>query len=132
MAALLRRGPLRWRSTQLTLALICPPANHWACGSFQTRALSHFFNQASASACSAQTAAGSSLARCQSFSYSARLLTCALAANSAGGGKVRVSCRTLVMLAEAGEDIRGSPCRPGRRPGQRARSGEVKAGRRLL
>ena len=44
----------------------------------------------------------------RAVSYSARLLTWALAANSAGGGKVRVSLRTLVMLDAAGEDMSGA------------------------
>ena len=35
-AALLRRGPRTWRSRQLTLALIWPPTNHFACGGCQS------------------------------------------------------------------------------------------------
>src|SRR5262249_11678930 len=105
MAALLRRGPARWRSRQLTLALMRPPSNQRACGSFQVSTLSQRLNQASDSACSAQKPSGSSSARFQSCSYAATLPTCALAANSAGGGKVRVSFSTLVMCDGAGEDI---------------------------
>ena len=36
IAALLRRAERRWRSRQLTLALILPPTNHFACGGFQS------------------------------------------------------------------------------------------------
>src|SRR5438094_5817282 len=107
MAALFLRGPSRWRSRQLELTLILPPTNHWACGSFQTSTLSHFLNQCSDSACSAQKPCGSSLARCQSFSYSARLLMWAYCEKSGGGGNCRVSLRTLVMLVPAGEDMVG-------------------------
>ena len=39
IAALLRRGPRTWRSTQLTLALSVPPTNHFACGGFQSSTL---------------------------------------------------------------------------------------------
>src|SRR5207253_9813746 len=58
-------------------------------------------------ACSAQNPSGSSAARFHSFSYSARLLIWAFAANSAGGGNCRVSFRTLVIFGAAGEDIAG-------------------------
>jgi hypothetical protein len=37
------------------------------------------------------------------------LLIRALAVNSAGGGKTRVSLRTLVILVDGGEDIDDSP-----------------------
>src|SRR6478672_1306679 len=37
MAALLRRGPRRCRSRQLTETLSFPPTNHFACGGFQSR-----------------------------------------------------------------------------------------------
>ena len=43
------------------------------------------------------------MARVQSRSYSAILVMRARAANSAGGGKTRVSLRTLVMFAVLGE-----------------------------
>src|SRR5262249_60163030 len=66
-------------------------------------------SQCRLSACSAQKPSGSSLDRCQSRSYSARLLTWACAANSAGGGNRRVSLRTLVILAAAGLDMLGFP-----------------------
>src|SRR4051812_35224680 len=103
IAALLRRGPSRWRSMQLYAALSLPPVNHWACGSFQTRTLSHLRNHASDSACSAQNPSGSSAARRQSCSYSAWLLMRARAANSGGGGNWRDSFRTLVMFDCTGE-----------------------------
>src|SRR3954447_22760190 len=106
MAALVRRGPARCRSMQLSLALICPPTNHLANGSFHSSTLSHGFNQCSALAASAQKASGSSLAHWASRSYSAVLGMNALAAKSAGGGNWRVSLRMLVM-SEAGEDIAG-------------------------
>ena len=89
---------------QLALTLSLPPTNHWACGSFQTRTLSHVFAQSSDFACSAQRPSGSALAFYTSASYSATLLKCADAEN-AGGGKVRDSLRTLVMLEEEGEDM---------------------------
>src|SRR5438105_8749373 len=104
MAALFLRGPSRWRSMQLYAALSVRPTNHWACGSFHSRTRSHLRNQVSAPACSAQKPSGSSAARFHSASYSAALLMCAWAANSAGGGNCRVSLRTLVMLV-VGEDI---------------------------
>src|SRR5688572_8921438 len=106
MAALLRREPSRWRSTQLALTLSLPPTNHWACGSFQTSTWSHGLAHSSFLASSAQKLSGSSLARCQRRSYSAMLLTWADAAKAAGGGKERVSLRTLVMCD--GEDM-GEP-----------------------
>src|SRR5262249_33933632 len=117
MAALLRRGPCRWRSTQLALTLSLPPTNHWACGSSQTSTLSHGLAHSSPWACSAQNPSGSSLARRQRRSYSAMLLTRAAAAKAGGGGKERVSFRTLVMCDEAeGEDMVRSP-RLGERAG---------------
>src|SRR5207247_2045133 len=94
-----------WRSRQLALALICPPTNHLACGSFHSSTLVQRLIHVSDSACSAQKPSGSSLARWKSFSYSSRLLRCAFAAKSAGGGKVRVSLRTLVMCEPAEEDM---------------------------
>src|SRR5947209_19996569 len=105
IAALFLRGPFKWRSRQLSLTLIWPPANHWACGSFQTSTLFQRLNQCSDSACSPQKPSGSSSARCQSFSYSAVLLTWAAAANSGGGGKVRFSVSRLVICEPAGEDL---------------------------
>ena len=36
IAALLRRAVRMWRSRQLTLALIFPPTNHFACGGFHS------------------------------------------------------------------------------------------------
>src|SRR4051812_36017570 len=104
IAGLVLRGPVRGRSRQLSLALIRPPTNHFANGSFHASTLSHGLNQCSELAASAQKASGSSLAHWARRSYSAALMN-ALAAKSAGGGKVRVSLRILVMLAAAGEDI---------------------------
>src|SRR5579883_2712921 len=117
-AALLRRGPARWRSRQLALALILPPSNQRACGSFQTRTLSQRLTQASDSAWPAQNASGSAAAWFQSASYSARLLTCAAAAKAGGGGKERDSLRTLVMCEPAGAVMAG----PGRESFWRLRS----------
>src|SRR5262249_26373181 len=107
-AALFLRGPCKCLSRQLKLALSLPPRNHLANGSFQSSTLCHFVNQVSDCACSAQKLSGASCARCQSCSYSARLLTCARAANSGEGENFRISFRTLVILA-APVDIVGSP-----------------------
>src|SRR5437868_2710007 len=90
---------------QLYAAFSLPPANHWACGSFQVSTESHLRNHVSSVACSAQNPSGSSAARCQSCSYSAALLICAWAAKLAGGGNRRVSLRTLVIWDAAGEDM---------------------------
>src|SRR6516164_2902414 len=98
MAALFLRGPVRWRSMQLKLALIFPPTNHLANGSFHSSTLFQRWNQCNDSACSAQKPSGSAAARFQSFSKSARLLMCALSAKSAGGGNFLVSFRTLVIF----------------------------------
>src|SRR5262249_37779861 len=103
----LRRGPARWRSKQLALALILPPSNQRACGSFQASTLSQRFDQVSEAACSAQKPSGSAAARAHSASYSAAPLTCAAAAKAGGGGKERFSLRTLVMCEPAGEVIAG-------------------------
>src|SRR5262245_45564685 len=108
MAALLRRGPDRCRSRQLALTLSCPPTNHLANGSFHSRTFVHGLAHASDFACSAQKACGSSLAFCHSASCSAWLLTWAAFANSAEGGKERVSLRTLVMVEVVGEDMVGT------------------------
>src|SRR5262245_15239885 len=101
MAALFFRQVVRCRSRQLSLTLIFPPRNHFACGSFHSSTLVHGWNQCSAFACSPQKPSGSSFARCQSFSYSAMLLTWAWAENSFDGGNSRVSLRTLVMFGVA-------------------------------
>src|SRR5262249_15759746 len=77
-------------------------------GAFHSRTLSHFLNQESDSACSAQKPAGSSAARFQSLSYSAMPLTLACATKADEGAKVRVSLRTLVILVER-QDIVGTP-----------------------
>src|SRR5262249_36987543 len=98
MAALFLRGPSSWPPMQLEAALILPPTNHCANGSFQTRTLSQRLNQVSESARSAQNPSGSALARAQSFSYSSRLLMCACWEKSAVGGNLRVSFNTLVMF----------------------------------
>src|SRR5436190_12972448 len=109
MAALLRRGPARWRSTQLALTLSCPPTNHLACGSFHSSTFCQGFAQVRLLACKAQKPSGPSFAAWKSRSYSARLLTWAAAANSAGGAKLRVSLRTLVMCEAEGEDMAENP-----------------------
>src|SRR5258707_13779556 len=114
IAALLPRPAAMCRSRQLKLTLSLPPTNHLANGSFHSSTLVHFLAQASAPACSAQKRSGSSLARFQSASYSARFLRWALAANSGGGAKLRVSFKTLVM-SEAGEDIAAAPRADGSR-----------------
>src|SRR5262249_49188652 len=106
MAVLSRRGPVRWRSRQLYEALIFPPTNHFACGSFHSTTRSQRLNQCSRSAWAAQKRSGSSCACCQRASYSARLLTCAFAEKSGGGGKVRCSLRMLVMCDVEGEVMR--------------------------
>jgi hypothetical protein len=62
-AALLRRAPRTWRSTQLTLALSVPPTNHFACGGFQSSTLVHGVNHSSSWAKPAQKASGSLSAR---------------------------------------------------------------------
>src|SRR6516165_4695261 len=105
IAALLPRPAARCRSRQFALTFSLPPVNHLANGSFHSSTLFHFLTQASDSACSAQNRSGSSLARFQSASYSARLFTCALAENSGVGAKLRVSFRTLVISAAGEEDI---------------------------
>src|SRR5438309_924597 len=102
-AALFLRGPSRWRSRQLSLTLSCPPTNHLANGSFHSRTRFQRLNQCSRSACLAQKPSGSSWASRVSFSNSSLLLMCAFAAKSAGGGKLRVSLRMLVMFEEVGE-----------------------------
>src|SRR5262249_15057747 len=58
-AALLRRAPRTWRSRQLTLALIVPPTNHFACGGCQSSTFVHGFDHSSSPAKPAQNASGS-------------------------------------------------------------------------
>src|SRR5438270_9700139 len=105
MAALFRRQEARGRSRQLELALSCPLTNHLANGAFdQSRTWVNGLNQSSDLACSAQKPSGSVSAHLASRSRSAAL-TRALAANSGGGGKRRVSFRTLVMFGEGGDMV---------------------------
>ena len=78
------------RSTQLTATLSLPPTNHFANGASHSRTLSHFWAQVSRSACSAQKASRSSSPR--EYQSSVAL---ACAANSALGGKLRVSLERL-------------------------------------
>src|SRR5580704_9469658 len=99
MAALFLRQVSRCRSRQLYDALILPPTNHLVLGIVPSRTLSHLRNQWRLAAISPQKPAGSSFARFQSLLYSSSLLMLASAANSAGGGKTRNSCRTLSMLS---------------------------------
>ena len=105
IAALFLFGPSQWRSTQLYEALSWPPTNHLANGGFQSSTLSQGLNQSSASACSAQKPSGSSLARFQSAWYCSRLEMWACRANSGGGGKTRVSFRTLVIDPPPGSAV---------------------------
>src|SRR5476651_1092613 len=58
MAALLRSGPSRWRSRQLTLALILPPTNHSAKGGFQTQTFFQCLAQVNSSAALPQNLSG--------------------------------------------------------------------------
>src|SRR5271156_3117073 len=90
-AALLRRGPSRCRSRQLYAALIVPPRNHLANGKFHSSVLPNGLNQCRLRAHSAQNASGSESARLHSVWYSSKLLTHALALNSADGGNLRDS-----------------------------------------
>jgi hypothetical protein len=41
IAALLRRGPFRWRSTQLYATFSVAPTNHLQCGSFHSSTADH-------------------------------------------------------------------------------------------
>ena len=68
IAALLRRAPLTWRSTQLTLALSVPPRNHLACGGFHSSTRDPGGNHSSPFAKSAQTASGTRPGRATSRS----------------------------------------------------------------
>src|SRR4051812_9301522 len=104
IAALFFRHVLRCRSVQLALTFSLPPTNHLANGSFHSSTLSNGFIHVSDLACSAQKPSGSFSAHAASRSRSAAEGMCAAFANSAGGGKRRVSFRTLVMLV-VGEDI---------------------------
>ena len=63
IAALLRRAERTCRSRQLTLALICPPTNHFACGGCQSRTFVHGAIHSSSEANRAQNASGSRAAR---------------------------------------------------------------------
>ena len=58
IAALLRRAPRTWRSTQLTLAFSVPPTNHFACGGFHSSTRVHGVNHSSSAAKPAQNAFG--------------------------------------------------------------------------
>src|SRR6188474_1442926 len=93
IAALFLRHVDKCRSRQLYATLILPPVNHFECGEFHSRTVSHGLNQCRASACFAQNAAGSAAASAYSRSYSSKLPICAFFANSEGGGKTRCSFR---------------------------------------
>jgi hypothetical protein len=63
IAALFLRQVSTWRSRQLSAMLSLPPTNHFALGAFHSRTRSHFRDQRSSSACSAQKLSGSSTLR---------------------------------------------------------------------
>ena len=91
MAALLRRGPLRWMSRQLCATFVRPPVNHWASGSRHSSTSVNGRNQCNSVASLPQNAAGSVAASFQSLWYSAREPIRAWLANSSDGGKSRSS-----------------------------------------
>src|SRR3954468_21554195 len=95
IAALLRRAPRTWRSTQLTLALSVPPRNHFACGGFHSSTCVHGVNHSSSDANDAQNASGSLSAR----AYTPSSLMVALARNCFEGGNVRSSWRRSAISA---------------------------------
>src|SRR5271163_2345755 len=97
-AALLRRGPSRWRSRQLALALILPPTNHCAKGGFQTQTFFQRRDQRSSSAARAQNLSGFLSDARWSLRYFLKLPIRAALANLPGGLKIRFSFRTDSML----------------------------------
>src|SRR5262245_926143 len=128
IAALFLRHDAAWRSTQLALTFSLPPTNHFASGSFQSSTFCHGAAHDSAPAISAQKPSGSAAARAYSASYSAKLLTCAWLANSAGGGKLRFSVSTdsidddmastpLLLALGLGRRVARVACRLARRAG---------------
>src|SRR4051812_11564703 len=108
IAALFFRGPPQCRSTQFCETLSSPPTNQRADGGSQSRTFSQGRDQSSNPAISPQKPSGSSLARFQSASYCSRLETWACSANPAGGGKTRVSCRTLSIDSPPCSDVIGA------------------------
>ncbi len=108
-AALFRVGVFRCASRQLYEALVRPPTNHLANGSFHWSTLEYGLNQCNSPARRPQKPSISPAASFHRSSYSASDLMPALAANSAGGGNIRFSCITVCTwpasdgLARAGE-----------------------------
>src|ERR1700683_1478218 len=103
MAALLRIGPSRWRSRQLTLALILPPTNHWAKGGFQTQTCFQRRAQRSSSAAALPQNLSGFLSEARwSLWYFLRLPIRAALANLADGLKTRFSFSIESMLCAAG------------------------------
>src|SRR5262252_1630545 len=86
-AALLRRGPSRCRSRQLTEMLSFPPTNHFAFGGFQSRTFFHGLNHESSRANPAQDFSESRAA----LAEVALAATVARRANAFGGRKDRFS-----------------------------------------
>src|SRR5271156_5775381 len=104
-AALLRKGPSRWRSRQLTLALILPPTNHCAKGGFQTQTFFQWRNQVSSSAALPQNLSGFLSEARWSLWYFFRLPIRAALANLAAGLKIRFSFRIDSILAGLAGDF---------------------------
>src|SRR5688572_23891464 len=97
IAALVLRPSFRCRSTQLTDALSWPPMNHFAFGAFHSSSFVQGVAQSIPLDISAQNASGSFFA----WSYSS-CLAAAFAANSAGGGNLRVSVSSAEIIPLAG------------------------------
>ena len=98
MAALLRRGPAAWRSTQFSQTLSLPPTNHFASGASQSSTFFQGSRHTSSLASRAQNFFGLSIDSCHSFLYSAMLEMRALAENALLGLKMRSSTRWLSMV----------------------------------
>src|SRR5689334_15063036 len=87
IAALFLRGPVRCRSRQLNERLSFPPTNHLANGGLdQSRTRSHFLNQSSSDARSAQNLSGSSSASLYIRSYCSIDAIVACSTKLFGGG----------------------------------------------
>ena len=97
---------LTWRSTQLWQAFSVPPSNQRASGHCQSSTEVKGVNQSKPRATSPQKPAGSSIERCQSARYSARLATCGrpptARMNASLGGKTRLSLRALLISGVMG------------------------------
>src|ERR1051326_6416221 len=99
MAALLRRGPSRWRSRQLYERLICPPINHFANGSFHSTTFLHGLNQWSSFAMRAQNFCGDLIDSVYNLRYCARDLTWACLTNAPEGLNLRPSfCNEVISV----------------------------------